>query len=197
MKNSIVNDGKYLTCRLCKNEIDKAYYNNNKIKWKDYKLKNHEKVKAVQKKANKKYNSREDVKLRSRKRYELIKHDPSYIKKRKEYREANKEKKIIIDRAYRDKNKERIALTKKQYLKNLPPEVLMGRMKIKADKARKRLQENIKNLSDSYVKGNITNRSRLYYSDIPDSLVELKRVQIQLRRELKKLKGDDNVNTNS
>ncbi len=197
IKNIIVNKKKYLNCRLCKKESDNQYYCNNKNKWTEYFKKNREKIRINTRKSQEKYRNKEDVKIKAKERYALVKNDRSFIEKRKNYRDGRKEKKKISDKAYRDKNKEMLSISKKQYLESLPPKVRGERKKRKAKLARELLQKNIKNLSDGYVKGHIAKGTSLTYKDVPMELVELKRVQIMLRRELRKQKEVMNVNKNS
>ncbi len=51
---------------------------------------------------------------------------------------------------------------------------------------RERNKNNAANLTDVYVKNRLTSGSSLKYSDIPNTLVEAKREQLKIRRELLK-----------
>ncbi len=127
----------------------------------------------------------------------------------KKYYEANREK----IQAYRDAHKERTKIYNKMY-KAIDPEKTRVRARAERDKHSERYkkqgaiyrkthkQEIIARnklynqtggkvarlrLSDSYIKSLLTKHdSILRYRDIPVELVVLKRVQIQIERELKK-----------
>jgi hypothetical protein len=86
-----------------------------------------------------------------------------YKKYLKEYRRKNKEKIINSERKNRDKNREKIN----------------NRVRLNAKK-------NAITLSDTYIKDIISNKNHIKHSDIPIELIELKRSQILLTREIRK-----------
>lgn len=88
---------------------------------------------------------------------------------------------------YAAKNKEKIAARQKIYYAQ--PEV-KERMKAKRraeylKKGKQRGLDGIDNLSDNYIKNIITSRAEgLTYADIPQAMVDVKRLQILIRREV-------------
>jgi hypothetical protein len=46
------------------------------------------------------------------------------------------------------------------------------------------------NLTEGYVRGELARRTQLHSGDIPQALIELKRVQIQINRELKRIEDE-------
>jgi hypothetical protein len=88
----------------------------------------------------------------------------------KKYYEANKEYLLQKDKEYRERPevKERYKeLKHKEYLR----------------KGKQRGLDDIKTLSDTYVKNVLTNRTNLIYKDIPKEMVEAKRLEMLIRRE--------------
>ena len=103
----------------------------------------------------------------------------------------------VVNKAYRARNKERIAKYKKkydaenkekiaEYMKTYNKEY----MEINRDFLRKRNKETKFNyekkgrdeLSDVYIKRNIVKGTTLKHSDIPQDMIELKRLQLKLKR---------------
>lgn len=83
--------------------------------------------------------------------------------RKREYRENNREKILIYSKEYYHNNKERLSAYSKEY-------------------ARK----NVSGLSDRYIKEIIISGTNLKLSDITDrQLIELYRLNLQLKRELK------------
>ena len=105
----------------------------------------------------------------------------------KKYREANRVKRceaqkevyrkdrerlLEYQRAYRDANKEKRNTNQREYTKR--PE---------ARAIYKKWQEQYRdNLSDAYVRRELAHKTTLTSKDIPQSLVEVKRLQIQIKR---------------
>lgn len=82
------------------------------------------------------------------------------------FRKKNPEKIKIYNKKYKYDNKEKIALSSLE-----------------------RSRRHRKNLQDCYIRAKLSKYSHLSCKDIPQELVELKRVQLQIRRHLKELKN--------
>jgi hypothetical protein len=105
----------------------------------------------------------------------------------KKYREANRVKRceaqkelyrkdrerlLEYQRAYREAHREEKRLFQREY--NKTPE---------AKALHKKWKEQYKNnLSDAYIRNELAHHTRLASKDIPQSLVEVKRLQIQIKR---------------
>jgi hypothetical protein len=89
--------------------------------------------------------------------------------KKKQWEKDNKEKKAIQDQKYRLKH----------------PEKSQESWKKKQKKA-------IENLEDSYIKKKLTERNNLKASDIPQEMLDLKRIQLQIHRHLKEMQNERN-----
>jgi len=93
-------------------------------------------------------------------------------------RKRNREKILISHAKWRADNREKVRAGYTEWCKMNPE-----RIKAQKDKARIRT---VVNLCDRYVKQLISANTALSSSEIPDSLVRLKRAQIKLHREVKK-----------
>lgn len=105
----------------------------------------------------------------------------------KKYREANRAKRCEVQkevyrknrdnileyqRAYRDKNREAKNQYQREYTKTPKGKAL-----------HKKWQEQYKNnLGDGYIRRELAHHTRLTSKDIPQSLVEVKRLQLQIKR---------------
>ena len=105
----------------------------------------------------------------------------------KKYREANRVKRCEAQkevyrkdrerireyqRAYRDANRDEINSNQREYTKRPEARALY-----------KKWQEQYKNnLSDAYIRRELAHKTTLTSKDIPQSLVEVKRLQIQIKR---------------
>ncbi len=126
----------------------------------------------------------------------------------KKYKEENKEKISRKNKIYNKKNKKKLVKARKvYYLKNREKELERSskwkrenreseRVRInewrkenpiKAKTSSKReAKEHVKNLTNSYMKKLLCRDLLLTYQEMPIGLLELKRTQIKLARELKK-----------
>jgi hypothetical protein len=102
---------------------------------------------------------------------------PCFDKKQRErhieFYKNNTEKELLRHKTWCQNNKEKRALTvRKTYLKNI-------------EKNKTYDKKRIDNLTDSIVKIRIRQSSNCYLHEIPQELIETKRLIIQLKRELK------------
>jgi len=88
----------------------------------------------------------------------------------KAYREANSEKIAARDEAYREANPGKIAAKDKAYREANPGKIAARQKAYCAD------------LGDGYVRGMLTQRSRITPKDIPQGRVEVKRLQLLIKR---------------
>jgi hypothetical protein len=107
----------------------------------------------------------------------------------KKFREANIEAVCKREKLYRAANKEKAAKYAKAYYKPNKDKFLASMEKNKeAIKARNRILSEyaVLSLSDRYIKANITQSSDvLKFKDIPQSLIEAKRLELQMKRFIK------------
>ena len=111
----------------------------------------------------------------------------------KEYRQKNKEYKKEYNKEYRQKNKERIKEAKKEY-RQKNKECIKEYQKEYYQKNKERIKENIKEYdkeyveqcTDGYIRRLLARDSTLNSSDIPQGLIESKRLLIQIERYIKK-----------
>jgi len=108
--------------------------------------------------------------------------------KHKIYRENNKEKITAQSKIYCEKNKESIRAKHKIYREN-NKEKMTSKHKIYYENNKEKITSKRKiyreNLSDSYVKELLTGKSGLSCKDIQQELIEIKRVQILIKRHIK------------
>jgi hypothetical protein len=90
------------------------------------------------------------------------------------YYKENKEKVALHGAKYYEKNKEKIAISRAKYNKENKEKKLALRRKYKI--------KAIDTLNDCYVKEKL----RIKGIDIPQELIELKRIQLLIKRELRK-----------
>jgi len=119
---------------------------------------------------------------RKKKREYLIKwkeNNPGYKAK---WCKDNPEKIKLHEKNRQEKNRKLGINPSKQYRKNNKNKV--------AESEKRRKEKNIKNLTDNYIKAELTKKTRLKFKDIPPAMVELKRLQIAIHRQLlQKRKG--------
>jgi hypothetical protein len=93
-------------------------------------------------------------------------------KAQKELYRKDRERLLEYQRAYREAHREEKRLFQREY--NKTPE---------AKALHKKWKEQYKNnLSDAYIRNELAHHTRLASKDIPQSLVEVKRLQIQIKR---------------
>jgi hypothetical protein len=196
---------KYSSCRLCKKESDKRSYEKHKISRKIHqKIYNeqHKEQIGVYKKIWQQKNKQKIIKT-NKERYESIKDCPEFIKKTKEYRDANKIKKSITDKEYRNRNKEILKIKKKEYIKKLKIENLDEYKRRSKNKWIKEMERRNKDyegylkkrrehdkkshekITDGYARQLLKSRSDLDLKIIPKELIDLKRIAVLIKREAK------------
>lgn len=204
-------DGHFTWCKLCSSDHLKIYKQQpeqkekEKLRWQEYKRLNWEKILEKQKEYNylhkeekaakrksKRQNNLESVRLRERELYEQNKNEINnrkrkarnnnpelYRKKNRAWYQKNRERIRIIANEYRNKRKEFYnRITAEHRAKN--PEY----WKLK-DK------ERIENITDGYLRNTIAGNLGLTKEDrklLTKELLELKRNNIKLKRELKNKK---------
>jgi len=97
----------------------------------------------------------------------------------KKYYEANREYLLQKDKEYRERpevKEYRERPEVKEHYKELRRQEYLRNSKQKA-------LDGIKTLSDKYVKNVLTNRTNLSYKDIPKEMIEVKRLEMLIRRE--------------
>lgn len=190
VKNKNTKDGRLNRCYICDRLIrKKQYYTNHeyrKQKEKEYREKNKEKVKLWSHKYKEK--NREKIRLAER---EWRKNNPEKSRERskryheahpnykKEYYAKNKTKLIKKVVEWQKENKERYKKRLEEwkmrdYSKYLEMERLRGK------KARNKL-------TDAYVVHLLRDNKKLLMEDVPKELIEAKRLQILIKREIKNL----------
>lgn len=115
-------------------------------------------------------------------------------KRKKEWNYKNRERLLKRIKLYRQKNIIKLRLQEKKRLEKNPERVKNNQKKYMSkpesqEKRRVADRIRIKNLANGYVKKNLIARTNLLAKDIPQELVELKKSQLLLKRELKKLKN--------
>ena len=106
-------------------------------------------------------------------------HRKIYMKK---YQKDNEERIKIYKKKYREDNKDKFNIySKKYYEKNR--DKIINKTKIYNKKYRRK---GIKELSDPYIKGLLAKDSNiLTHADIPQELIEAKRLEVQIKRTTK------------
>ena len=159
----------------------KDYYTKNKDEWTKRRNENREKVNKAKREYYRKHRGKillaEKVKREKyradnpdkRKKEIRLTDNPNYYK---QYRQENKEKIRKLERDYYEKNKDRILNYCRNRYKNNRDEIL----------------SKFKN-SDSPIRALICGRhGMLRHSEIPQELVEIKKLQLQLKKEIKNVK---------
>lgn len=187
-------DGLRSTCRPCSNQVyakwSKANPEKEKTRNKQYRVNNTAKVKEKNK-AWKKANP--DKIKAARKIWEyahrehLRKRQQAYLKAHPQYIEAGRIRSIAWHKKHRDIVRERLRLLYKANPKQFKERSAAWK-KANPEKVKARVLKLIENLDDSYVAQLLSNNSPLSASDIPRSLIKLKRVQLQITRKLNGLK---------
>lgn len=171
--------GKYGYCSVCKDCI-KTYYENNKERILDQNKTYRECTKDSRANQQKMYreSNKERLKIRKAEYYKNNKDKADeYYKNNKERLKLNKDKNKAKEtkQNWVVKNKDKIIqYYKKNYAKN-------------HDHIIKKRNEKIIVLSDEYIKGLLTACTTLTAKDIPQELIELKRLELQINRKIKEL----------
>ena len=121
--------------------------------------------------------------LSCRKEYKAkyyIKNKEEIKKKNKIYWFVNREKCLQINKNYYQKNLVNGLLQRKKWRESNPE-------KVRAFYQKHQYKTRIcsKNLTDSYVKSQLTKRTLLCNKEIPQELIELKRIQMLIKREIR------------
>ena len=191
VKSKNTKDGRLNKCKLCDNLVRKEqYYANHeyrKQKDKEYREKNKEKVKLWSHKYKEK--NREKIRIADR---EWRKNNPKLSRERsrrwrklhgKEHYQENKQMFIANAVRWQKENKER-------YIKRVK-EWKMKNYNAWLQNERERHKTKVENLTDDYVVKLLKGKGKLLMKDIPKELIEAKRLQILIQREIKNLnKGE-------
>ena len=159
-------DGCYHICRECHNRIAREKYKQNPEKINQYNLKSYRK-------------NRDEIIKRNRIKYQENKDE--ILAKRKVYMSSPemKKKKYQWDRKYYLNNIDKIREAGKEYTEKNKEKI----SKYKGDWAK----EQSMNLTDSYIKTRLTSKSLILKSeDIPQEMIESKRILMQIDRYIKK-----------
>lgn len=153
-------DGYNGYCKACRNEYSAQYRKSEK--WKSY-IKDYQKSdKGKESMAG--YRKSEKYKAKKERRKQTLKSDPvayaKSIESMKKYQKS--EKGIKTKQKYRNSEKHRLAKNKDE------------------QKARD-------NLSDRYIRKTLVQCTNLKHQDIPQSLVEMKRAELKIKRQLKEM----------
>jgi len=194
VKHKNTKDGHLNKCKLCHNLlVKKQYYANHeytKQKNKEYREKNKEKLNLCKRRYKEK--NREKLRLAEK---EWRKNNPEKSRERskryheahpnykKEYYAKNKTKLIKKVIEWQKENKER-------YIKRVK-EWKMKNYNAWLQNERERHKTKVENLTDDYVVKLLKGEGKLLMKDIPKELIEAKRLQILIKREIKNLnKGE-------
>jgi hypothetical protein len=109
-----------------------------------------------------------------------IKNKEEIDKKNKINFNNNREKFLQVQKIYYQKNLEQALLQRKEWRQRNPEKVKESNQKHKYKKA-----ICSKNLTDSYVKSQLTKRTPICNKEIPQELIELKRIQMLINREIR------------
>lgn len=174
--NKRTRDGLQCWCKACRSQAQGSYYERNKerclIQQKTYRETNAPAIATTQK-----------IYYELNKRKVLIRQAIYY--------KANRAQVLKKDKAYRERNPSKINAAKRLWERRNKEAVLQSKSRHKKKSAAL--------LTDAYVKGLIANGSMMESKNVPYSLVELKREQMNLRRLAKTLKkaiNESSSNTN-
>ena len=112
----------------------------------------------------------------SRRKY-YLKNKARLNKKSKDWANKNRARTNEICKLSREKNKHKYKSVKKDWDKSHPEQV--------KSYAKKTHKKRCSSLNDSYVSDVVANHSSLTSKDIPQSLIEAKRVELKLKRLIK------------
>jgi hypothetical protein len=194
VKSKNTKDGRLNKCKLCDNLIRKEqYYANHeyrKQKDKEYREKNKEKLNLCKRRYKEK--NREKLRLAEK---EWRKNNPELSRERsRRYREAHPNYK----KEYYAKNKSKLIKkvikwqkeNKERYIKRVK-EWKMKNYNAWLQNERERHKTKVENLTDDYVVKLLKGKGKLLVKDVPKELIEAKRLQILIQREIKNLnKGE-------
>ena len=141
----------------------------------------HKNKKEISKRRKEAYNSNKE-RYRGIKREWWNKNKKEISKRRRKHYADNTERYAYLMLKYRSKNREVISKKQQKYAKTK-----QGKLKIdnRKDKTLEQERERYRMLTDSAVRGMLTSHNNLIASDVPQELIELKRIQMQIYRELK------------
>jgi len=149
-----------LTAKEKKVESDRQYRENNREKIKDYSGRHY----AANKDRIKKYH--------------------------KKYRDENAAERAVYAKAYREEHREEDAIKQRaRYSENIDCERLRSKRYTEKnkDEISARYKKNRINITDVYVRQAISRRQSFNSEDIPQQLIELKRMHIKLERLIKEV----------
>lgn len=115
---------------------------------------------------------------------------------RKKYRQVAKEKIAISKKKYLERNKEKIFIRNKKYCEENKEQVKLSRKKYSSkpvvkQRAREFKLIQIKELTDSYIKLLIKTKLNVENIKIPNEMIEIVRLQIQIKRLIKEKKNEN------
>ena len=161
-------------CKICRNKYNAKYREENKEKIREYFVKYTEENKEKLREWRKKYTEENKEKIRE--------YNVKYRKENKEkfreyfvkYTEENKEKFRELKKKYTEENKEKLREWRKKYNEE------------NKEKLREKNRINILELQNSYVLRLLKKKNnQLIKEEIPDILIESKRLEIKLLRQSK------------
>ena len=128
------------------------------------------------------YRRTEEYKTK-RRAYNAYRRTEEYNTKRRATRDLSKERERW--KKYYEANKEKLKAYRREYMTRPGVKERYKEIHRKeyTEKGKERGLENIKNISDSYVKMVLVKRTNLTSKDIPKELVEVKRLEMLIRRE--------------
>lgn len=135
-----------------------------------------EEIKAIKAAKSKEWREANRDKIRAYKTSE------AYKAKRRETRDLEKNR--IACRDYYQRNKEKEVERRKKYAQENPEKVKELQRKSYERRGKQRALDGIKELSDKYIKQILVRDTTLCHSNIPPGLIQAKRVEILIRREV-------------
>jgi len=188
-------------CIICKRILNNKWADKNREKLRSYSRKRYSKNLEESRKKVREY------------RKKNIEH---FRKMSREYRRKNNEHCKMIDKKWREKNKDKRAESSRKYSQNNKHKALIyerknrkrmyGRKKEWANNnpdrmkvyQKRRHMKAVGGLSDSYIKMMLSKQTGIQYRDIPQGIIELKRLQLKMFRGIRKAKGEleNGFNTN-
>jgi hypothetical protein len=161
-------------CKSCKSDNSKAYYHANREKClaeqKAYKEQNRAKYLARSKSC---YERNREKCLASQRAWKKA-NPEKILQSNRAWRKANPEKARACSKAWRDENPEKVRARQQAWRDENP------------EKVRASSKDRNKKLTYGYVKNLITVGTPI--KEVPQSLIDLKRVQVQITRKLKEVK---------
>ena len=115
------------------------------------------------------------------------------VQYKKDYRKKNHNKLYEVDKKYREENPDQCRAYYTKYREENPNKVKKIKKKWakeNSDKVREFHRKQTLELSENYVKSRITSNLKIERDKIPPEMIEIKREQIMLHREIKQYKKE-------